>query len=87
MRRPAAVSFPVALSVQLLRGALGFSALVTAYWVLNAHLAAAGLIAIGLVALALFALRGCPTCWLIGLVGLFSSRPASCPAPRSHRRR
>jgi hypothetical protein len=75
-------SFAKPLAVQLIRGAVGFLAIAAAFKLMGGAtpLSIAG--AVALVAVALVAWRGCPTCWLIGLIGVFGSRSASCPIPR-----
>jgi hypothetical protein len=37
--------------------------------------------AVALVVAALIAWRGCPTCWLMGLLGVFGDGGRSCPVP------
>lgn len=48
----------------LLRGALGFGSLISAF----ALLPAVGPVALLLLLLGTVAFRGCPTCWVIGLI-------------------
>ena len=55
------------ITVHLLRGAAGFSALGFALALQNAWSAL-------LVGLALVALRGCPTCWTLGLIATVSAK-------------
>ena len=57
----------------LLRGAIGMVALVAAVIVAPA----APLASLALVPLALVALRGCPTCWTIGLIETVTARARS----------
>ena len=52
------------LALHLLRGALGVGSWVLAAHVANEH----ALFALPLLALGILALRGCPTCWTIGLI-------------------
>jgi hypothetical protein len=82
MRRPTSLSFAQALTLHLVRGVVGALALAGAFWTLGAHWAASAAIAAALVVVALVAWRGCPTCWLMGLVGMCSGDGQSCPAPR-----
>lgn len=77
-------SFARALTLHLIRGVLGFSAIAGAFWVLGAHWAASAAVAVALVVAALVALRGCPTCWLTGLLGIVSEGGRSCPVPRKN---
>ena len=77
-------SFALALTLQLMRGAVGLLAIAGAFWVLGAHIPAAAAIAVALFVLALVAWRGCPTCWLMGLFGVFGAR--TCPVPRNRGR-
>lgn len=69
----------------LVRGLMGVGALASAVAVSSAH----PWLALLLIVPALVALRGCPTCWTIGLVETVaarlqgrSSRGAACPRPR-----
>jgi hypothetical protein len=64
------------LTAHLLRGALGFGLIAAAL----ALCAIAGPAALALLAPALLALRGCPTCWLLGLLGAISAghAPGAC---------
>lgn len=67
------------LGIHLLRGALGGAGIVAAVHWGGSH---PWLIAL-LLPLVLLALRGCPTCWLVGLCETVASRPgAAAPAPR-----
>ena len=54
----------------LLRGTLGFGALAGALL----SMASQPWLAVALAAVALFALRGCPLCWLVGLVETVGAR-------------
>ena len=56
------------------RGVIGISAFVTAMVVAVDH----PFIAVACVAIALVALRGCPTCWTIGLIQALMGRRSSC---------
>ena len=56
------------LPVHLLRGALGFLALTGSV----ALIPIPGLLSLLLLPVGLFALRGCPTCWAIGLMQTLS---------------
>lgn len=53
----------------LARGAVGFGALIAAF----ALIPVLGLVSVVLVPLGFVALRGCPTCWLIGLAQTVSA--------------
>jgi hypothetical protein len=58
----------------LARGAVGFALIATAF-----VLAAGGTpLALALLAPGALALRGCPTCWLVGLVQTVGARPPRC---------
>ena len=59
----------------LVRGAVGMGAFVGAGLLVSTH----PLGAVLLVAIGLMALRGCPTCWLIGLIQTVAGRKSSCP--------
>jgi hypothetical protein len=56
------------LGRRLIRGAIGFGALAGAV----ALLPVTGPVSLLLAPVALVALRGCPTCWLVGLVEMIS---------------
>lgn len=84
MSNPSRQGFALALTLQLMRGAVGLLAIAAAFWILGAHVPAAAAIAVALVVVALVAWRGCPTCWLMGLFSLLGAR--SRPVPR-HRGR
>ena len=58
------------LAVHLLRGLAGFGALAAALLLLPSH----GGWALALLLVALLALRGCPSCWMIGLFETLSGR-------------
>jgi hypothetical protein len=58
------------LAVHLRRGAVGFVAVAMA-WFLWPH---GGALALASAAIGVVALRGCPTCWTIGLVQTLSRR-------------
>lgn len=60
------------LGVHLVRGALGFGAIAAAFALLDSH----GGWSIALLGLALVALRGCPSCWTIGLFETLRGRSA-----------
>lgn len=53
----------------LVRGSIGFGSIVAAF----ALIPAVGPLALMLLPLALVAFRGCPTCWLIGLMETISN--------------
>jgi hypothetical protein len=57
----------------LLRGVVGFAALAAAFVLLGSH----QLWSLSLLALSLLSLRGCPTCWTIGLFETLSGRASS----------
>ncbi|MFF7247158.1 hypothetical protein ACFZBU_25015 [Embleya sp. NPDC008237] len=59
----------VSVARHLVRGAVGFGALVGAF----ALLPVIGPAALLLAPVGLIALRGCPTCWVIGLIGAISA--------------
>jgi hypothetical protein len=62
----------------LVRGVVGIAGLVAAVALANAH----PLPAIGLIALALVSFRGCPTCWIVGLLErVQASRQGRTSAP------
>jgi hypothetical protein len=63
------------IPVHLLRGALGISALVA----FAALAPARPLLALPLLAFALVALRGCPACWLVGLLQTALTRVKGAP--------
>lgn len=81
MPRPSSLNFAQALTLHLARGVVGALALAGAVWALGAHWAASAVIAAALVVVALVAWRGCPTCWLMGLVGVCSGEGKTCPVP------
>jgi hypothetical protein len=54
----------------LLRGTIGFGALVGALFCM----ASQPWLAVALAAVALFALRGCPLCWVVGLVETIAAK-------------
>jgi hypothetical protein len=56
------------LTRHLVRGAIGFGALIGSF----ALIPVAGLISLLLLPLGVVALRGCPTCWTIGLIETIS---------------
>ncbi|MEV0334700.1 hypothetical protein [Nocardia sp. NPDC050717] len=56
------------LPAHLLRGAVGFGALIGAL----ALIPALGPVSLALLPVGLVALRGCPTCWVIGLMQTIS---------------
>lgn len=56
------------LTVHLVRGILAFALLAAAYFTSHSVLAIAAVIS------ALFLLRGCPMCWLAGLIEKLKSR-------------
>jgi len=58
------------LTEHLARGAVGLGALACALAVADAH----PWLALLAVPVALFALRGCPTCWTVGLVQLLIAK-------------
>jgi hypothetical protein len=64
--RPTLASAPVGR--HLVRGALGFGLIGAAF----ALTASAGPAVLVLVPLGLIALRGCPTCWIVGLIQAIS---------------
>jgi len=66
------------LSVHLLRGLAGFSALAGTLWAAQDWPLAA--LALGVLALLLW--RGCPTCWTIGLIETASCRARGACKPR-----
>ena len=66
------------LGVHLLRGALGGAGIVAAVYWGGPH---PWLLAL-LLPLVLLALRGCPTCWLVGLCETVASRPVTTEAAR-----
>jgi len=59
----------------LLRGAIGITALITALLLAPSL----PLLSLGLVPVALLALRGCPTCWTIGLVETLAAKVSGRP--------
>lgn len=80
MRNPPSRNFPLALGLQLARGAVGLLAIIAAFWIAGLHLPASAAIAVALVVVALIAWRGCPTCWLMGLFNVCSGSCAAAPA-------
>jgi hypothetical protein len=56
--------------LHLLRGVIGFGALVAAFSRLESQPA----VALGLFVVGVIALRGCPTCWLFGLFETIAAR-------------
>jgi hypothetical protein len=67
------------LPEHLVRGVAGMAAGALAAFLAPAH----PLVALALVAFALVALRGCPTCWTIGLVQTVVARARGAPARRA----
>jgi hypothetical protein len=61
------------LAAHLIRGVLGLAALAGAVTLGGSH----PLLSIALVPLALVLLRGCPTCWILGLVQTLAGRKRS----------
>ncbi|HET6586634.1 MAG TPA: hypothetical protein VFG67_02540 [Oleiagrimonas sp.] len=61
----------ISVTVQLVRGALALAAIVGAA-LLARHIWAVAL----LLLVAVFLMRGCPMCWLSGLIEAFSARRA-----------
>jgi hypothetical protein len=72
------------VSEHLLRGAIGFAGLAFAYKLLSlpSMPALVGSAAFGV--LALIAMRGCPTCWTVGLLNTSINRV--CPLPSRTRK-
>lgn len=66
---------PDTLALHLLRGVLGIAAFAAAIRSTEAHPWAA----LGLLVLAVLALRGCPVCWLVGLIERLARRRGSAP--------
>ncbi len=64
---------PPPLGVHLLRGLVGLACLAAALGLA----VAASPVALVLLVPAAVALRGCPTCWLVGLVAVLSARRAT----------
>lgn len=65
------------LREHLLRGVIGFAALAMALAVAASH----AWLALPLVVVALVSLRGCPTCWTVGLVQTIAARVAGRTPP------
>jgi hypothetical protein len=59
---------------QVVRGLVGLVALGAAIWISGLHQPWSLAALIGLAAVALAAWRGCPTCWLMGLVAAMDTR-------------
>jgi len=62
------------LAEHLARGAAGAIALATSFCIAPEHSGAA----FALLPVALLALRGCPTCWTVGLFQTLAGRDAAC---------
>ena len=58
------------LTVHLVRGLIGVAAFVTSVLLFGAH----PLLALAALPVALIALRGCPSCWTIGLMQTLAAR-------------
>jgi hypothetical protein len=71
LRKAAAVDS--ALLIQLLRGVIGFVAIGAGIWISGQHQPWAIPAFVTLVVVALVAWRGCPTCWLMGLMARISA--------------
>jgi hypothetical protein len=69
--------FSYALLIQLGRGVIGVLAVAAALWVAGSHWPAAIALSTALFVVSLVAWRGCPTCWLMGLLATLSSRDSS----------
>ena len=70
------------VTTHLFRGAIGFSLVGCAIWAAGQAATWASPAALICAGLAVFALRGCPTCWTLGLIATIARRRApACPIP------
>ena len=58
------------IAIHLIKGAGGFAALALSLWTLESSV----LPSLVLIPLALYLLRGCPTCWTLGLMETIAMR-------------